>query len=356
MTTFRIGLMVAMTALLSSCGDTKPTGTSTVAPVAAPTSAATAPSAAASAPAPAAAVTAPAPDPAPTPTPAAAPAPVATAAVAASPAPAAVAGPEVPPLPETLLLIVVKGLQSDDFVSIFKALPPVEQQQIQDAWKNAAWTPTQTQNLDAMLAKELAPDAVDTFMAEKKDQITGLDLAGMAQKLGMGSAMIPMLLAQGGPLTPDQQNLLPLVQTLLSDIGIWLPTSGLNDPVKVRQAAVQAQAAVKALGVTTSAQLQALPFTEVLTRLGLAHHELKSAFLPFGLHADKLFASVTATSVQDKADNPLHRILTVSYTAFGHPSAVPLPVIYQNHIWRIDPLIVPASLAQIGGSFAPTGP
>jgi len=355
MSTFRIGLMLAMTALLTSCGDTKPTATATApAAVAAP---AAAPAAAPTpAPAPVAAAPASTPPPAAAPVAVATPVVVAPAVVAIVPVPVAVAGPEVPPLPETLLLIVVKGLQSDDFVSIFKALPPAEQQQIQDAWTHATWTPTQTQNLDAMLAKELAPDAVDTFMAEKKDQISGMDLAGMAQKLGMGSAMIPMLLAQGGPLTPDQQNLLPVVQTLLSDVGTWLPTSGLNDPAKVRQAMVQAQAAVKALGVTTSAQLQALSFTEVLSRLGLAHHQLKDAFLPFGLHADKLFASVTASSVQDKADNPLHRILTVSYTAFGHPYAVPLPVIYQNHIWRIDPAIVPASLAQIGGSFAPTGP
>jgi hypothetical protein len=276
-------------------------------------------------------------------------APAAPATTTASPAAAAAtpAAATAPPLPETLLLGIVKALQHDDFTLFIKALPADQLALLQTRWTTVGLSAAQAKSLDGFLTKYLAPGAVDAYVTAQKEAITGLDLGNYSQKLTMGGAVLPMILGNAGALTPAQQNLLPQVQQLLTDLGGWLPTSGLNDPAKVHQALDHVQLALKALGVTTSAQLHQVAFADLVTRLGPAHHELKLALAAFGINADALLSSLTATSVVDPGGDPIHRTLTVSFTAFAHPYVVALPIHYQDSLWLIDPVIVPQAVRNL---------
>lgn len=260
---------------------------------------------------------------------------IALLALAILPLPALRAAEPAADAPEASVNQVVAALRDNDFLGFFKSLPAEEQAKAEKGWKEGQQDPAKRAEFDEFLGKLLAPDAVDQMMANAEPGLAGADLVQQSQSLKMMAGFLPMMAQMPGPdgkprnPTPELTQAVQMGQTLLNDVADWLPTSGLNDPAKLREALTHLVDGAKALGVKNSEELRALELTEFLTRLSPLVKEAKAAFNVYGLDADKFLASVTATSTGAGGE----RTMNLGFTAFGRPYSVPVKMTKKDGKW-----------------------
>jgi hypothetical protein len=252
-----------------------------------------------------------------------------------APAPATTAA----ALPEQTLLAWTKVLQADDYTALLAMLPPEVQAKAVASWTNA--DSSQDKDIDENLAKVLAPAAVDGFMNELTPKLATLDPAGLAQNLVGIAGFLPLLLQQGQPSAPnpDSTPIITAAQSLLSDMAAWLPTSGITDPANLRKALTDLVDAVKGTGITSAADLHKMSLADFLGKLGPAVKKAKEAFMVYGLDANKLLASITASSAAGADAN--HRTLTIGFSAFARTYSFTLPLVQANGIWTVPAAAIP---------------
>lgn len=253
--------------------------------------------------------------------------------------------------PEASMVQVVNALRQNDFLTFFKSLPAEEQAKAEQQWKDGQQDPKKRAELDEFLGKLLAPDAVDTMMANAEPGLASADLAANAQQLKMMAGFLPMMAQMPGPdgkprqPTPEMTQALQLGQTLINDFADWLPTSGLNDPAKLREALTHLVDGAKGLGVKNSDELRQLALTEFLTRLSPLVKESKAALGVYGIEADKFLDSIKATSTGSGEQ----RTVDLAFAAFGRPYSLPLKMVRKDGKW------VPADSSMSQGFDAFTG-
>jgi hypothetical protein len=251
----------------------------------------------------------------------------ATCLVAACAVAAQAADPAVtvdPKTPESAVMMPVQALRADDFKTTFEALPADQKAAYEDQWKNQKADPKGDADLDAMLAKLLAPGAVDTLTKEYTPTLAdpSLQPARLSQIMMAMSGYLPMLMGQG---QPGQQGatLVPQMQSVLADAAKWVPSAGINDPGHLHDALGHVVAGTKALGFTSAAGMRAMPLEDVLGHLGDATKEYKQAFGVYGAPVDPFLDSVKAKAEAGDGD---HRTVDVSFTLFGKPYTAPVKV------------------------------
>ena len=251
--------------------------------------------------------------------------------------------------PESAILLPVKVLRGNDFKGFYQLLPPEDKAKAEADWKKAqddrkaGAKPKDTSEINALLAKLLAPDAVDQLMKENEPKLAQANPQELSQGLQMAAGFLPMMLGQPQPgQTPEQakskQALGAMLQGMLTDASGWILTAGINDPKKLRSATERLVAGARALGVKNVEELQALSFEDFLGRLGPLVKEAKSAAAVYDVQVDGFLDSVKAVAkpalpgaVADE------RALDVSFTAFGKPYTFPVTVLKKGTNWIISP-------------------
>lgn len=271
-------------------------------------------------------------------------APVTTLRAADTVEAAAVAG-----TPESAILLPVKVLRGNDFKGFYQLLPPDDKAKAEADWKKAqddrkaGGKAKDTSEINALLAKLLAPDAVDQLMKENEPKLAQANPQELSQGLQMAAGFLPMMLGQPQPgQTPEQakskQALGAMLQGMLTDASGWILTAGINDPKKLRSATERLVAGAKALGVKNVEELQALSFEDFLGRLGPLVKEAKAAAGVYDVQVDGFLDSVKAVAKPAlpgaSADE---RNLDVTFTAFGKPYTFPVTVLKKGSNWIISP-------------------
>ncbi len=253
--------------------------------------------------------------------------------------------------PESAVTVPVTALKTNDFVSLFKALPAADQAKAKAEWDNSRrnMSPSDKAQFSEQMDKFLAPNAVDVIVAEAEPNLADLNPAEMAAGVQMFGGMMAMQMAQD-PKTKDQGALL---QQLVMDVAGWLPTSGIEQPAKLRQSATHFVNGVKALGVSNADELIALELDELLTRGGKATAELKKSFDVYGLNVDGLLGSIALNNLVGTGDA---RSGLLTFTAFGNPYKLPVDLKKKDGYWVFDTDKAAAALAPMtGGMMGPPG-
>jgi len=236
---------------------------------------------------------------------------------------------ETAPLsPEAQVQVPVKALRNNDFAALFAQFPASQQTEAAANWQQAGTlaSPDDKAKMNQFFATLLAPDAVDTLMALAEPslkQVNPQELVGYAQMFG---GMAAMQMAND----PKTAELGKHLQQLVADVVVWLPKSGIDDPVKLRAALTSVIAGTKAMGVTTADEFYALALPELLKRSGLAFAEVKNALKVYDLQADAVLDSIALTNVTGEGDN---RSATANVTLFGHTYSLPVKMSLQNGVW-----------------------
>lgn len=253
--------------------------------------------------------------------------------------------------PESAVTVPVTALKTNDFVSLFKALPAAEQEKAKAEWDNSRrnMSPSDKAEFNEQMDKFLAPDAVDVIVADAEPNLAELNPAEMAAGVQMFGGMMAMQMAQD-PATKDQGALL---QQLVMDIAGWLPNSGIEQPAKLREAATHFVNGVKALGVSNADELIALELEELLTRAGKSTAELKKSLSVYGLNLDGLLGSIALNNLTGSGDT---RTGVLTFTAFGNPYKLPVDLKQKDGYWVFDTDKAAAALAPMaGGMMGPPG-
>ena len=282
--------------------------------------------------------------------------------------PAAVAGIDAT-LPESAILLPAKVLRGNDFKAFFQTLPSEDRTKAENDWKETqakakSGTPKDLSQVNEMLAKLLAPDAVEAMFKETEPKLADIKPDEIAQQMQMGAAFIPMMFSQPSPgQTPEQtknkQMLGAMLSGIMTDASTWVPTAGLNDPKKLRSAIEHLVAGAKSLGVKNIEELQALPFEEFLGRVGPLVKEAKAAAGVYDVQVDAFLDSIKAVpAAAPAAAAPEDKSLTMTCTIFGKPYSIPVLVTKKDGHWVVSPKngeAFGAMQKMMGGGGAPAG-
>jgi hypothetical protein len=267
------------------------------------------------------------------PPPAGAPAATAPGGAPAATAPAAIPG--APALaPEASLKQWVLALRSNDLALLYRALTSEQRALVEKTWTVQAATPDADadKQVNSGLGLLLSPTAVDLLVAQAEPDLATLN----PQDLVIGLQQIGGFLALAGsqPKAPGDAPTLDFIalQGFLADIGGWIPLAGINDVAKLHRAVEHVVAGAKSLGVKNALEVRALKTADVLHRLSAALSEIKAALLVYGLDANALLDSITFATADGAGDQ---RLVTIGFTAFGHPHLIPVKVVRKNDAWTL---------------------
>jgi hypothetical protein len=232
--------------------------------------------------------------------------------------------------PEEAILSRVAALRRNDLAAWFHSMPETKQAQVREAWNSAA---TANASKDEKLTQQLAlvwsPDAVDLIMAGLEPKLAQVD----PQKVSMGAMMVGGMIAMSLSKDDSNKDLAQTVQKLVTDICAWLPTAGLDDATKAREAVTHLIAAAKVLQVHDASELRALSVDALFDRAGASLVEIKAGLRVYGLDFDGLLDSVAVSQIEGDGD---HRTATVRFTAFGHQHSLPMRLVQQDGNWVAD--------------------
>lgn len=252
--------------------------------------------------------------------------------------------------PESAILLPAQVLRGNDFKAFFQTLPADDRAKAENDWKESqakskSGKPQDLTQVNALLAKLLAPDAVEALFKEAEPKLAEIKPEELAQQLQMGAAFVPMMFSQPQPgQTPEQtknkQLLGQMLAGIMTDASGWVPTAGLNDPKKLRSAIEHLVAGAKSLGVKNVEELQALPFEEFLGRVGPLVKEAKAAAGVYDVQMDAFLDSVKAVpsaAAPAAGAAPEDKALSVTFAVFGKPYTIPVLVTKKDGHWVISP-------------------
>lgn len=224
---------------------------------------------------------------------------IAGAIAAAQPALAASRAAAVPqassqsiPDPAQQVREVVRSLRANDLAALMRAtVPPSKLQEIHQAYELQRGEPTSAEDraeFEEKLARFIAPDAVDTLMAEIEPKLVEArpQVAG-ATMMGIGAAQMAIASPESD-LTPEQRATL---QAALPGIQRWVTTTDFLSSESMRQALTLVTDAARATGIGNLDQLKMLSFEEVLAKAGSLLAASKQAVRIYGLDLDAIAAS-----------------------------------------------------------------
>jgi RNA polymerase sigma factor (sigma-70 family) len=216
---------------------------------------------------------------------------------------------------QTTLELMITSLRTDDFISLYKAMPSDVRIQLEREWDDvrSRMNPQDDADLNSGLELLLREDSASFTVAS--------------------SALSVILQANKGKLIQDDKST-GLAGALLDAIDhefqSWLASRDYSDIGAVRAFYRHIQKAVRAAGVMNAAEFRALPFAEVCNRGGPVLRAVKDAMAVYGFDLDGILASVVISSA---AERDGHYMATVVFSAFGTSYTLPLDF-DRIEVWR----------------------
>lgn len=296
-----------------------------------------------------------------------------TYAVEPVPSPVVVsADPPAPPKPsdpqnldqsgaEEAVRSAVRALRTNDANAFLQRLTEADQQAADRAWRqvgNADGNPWVSGMVNRVLRASTGADGtaqVSNFitpllaMAEPQTlsqqikEMNGEPITGERRRGGLARLVVQSgiaAIANGILATGFESEQIRSLERWFDALADWLPTSGLNDPTKARQAAEGLSSALGKLGATSLTDLGKLDLPQFLDRVALALPELKRVLLVYGLDVDKALDSVQLSSrdlpPESVTPGVNARLVNVTFNAFGGTHVLPLKLIEQDGRWQVS--------------------
>jgi|CXWL01.1.fsa_nt_gi hypothetical protein len=221
----------------------------------------------------------------------------------------------------------VQAFTNNDLKSmLMAALPPKEIDRMRTEWdakRKEPVTEEEKKEFAESWAKLTAPDGVDKIMAEVEPQMAEMkpQLPGMiAMMQGMGT----MSIQQSTELTPEQKT---QATQFMNGLGGWLNKTDFTDAAVMRKALTALADGLRATGITSLDDVNALSFDQLLEKSGPAFGGLKNALAAYGFSLDQIAQSVKSEVVSETGDAAK---LKVSYTLFDSPLS------FESEMTKVD--------------------
>lgn len=237
------------------------------------------------------------------------------------------------PTPDVLANGWAQALKRNDLSGAFALFTPADQGALANLWRRQMARPDAYADLQIDTLARLAQNAAAA------DQLLAMGLPYLAQvdvpRLTKGINDIAGLLSTAAGSQPagntgglDYAGL----RDWLKDLAAWLPSAGLGDQGKAKIAAGHLVRAIKASGVTSAAELRALPLADLLAHLGPALPALKEALAVYDVQVDALLGSFTARLGEV---TPEQATIALGFTSLGKPRTVTLKLVQKNGAWQL---------------------
>lgn len=243
-----------------------------------------------------------------------------------------------PPSPAVLVKSWVEVLRRGDLTAGLALLPPADRVDLTRHWGRLMSRPDPQFDalVDALITPLQAgttPAAQEQVLAQVKPWLARIDPAQMARGITDIAGFLAMAANanQGGAAGGlDYSGL----RDWLLDLAAWLPTAGLPDEAKARQAIVHLGAIVRATGVRSLAEFRLIPLPDLLTKLSPALPPLKELLALYDLPVDAFLDSFTCQVVEATAE---HATITLGFRSLGRPRSFALRLINRNQSWELAP-------------------
>lgn len=256
----------------------------------------------------------------------------------------------------------VRALRTNDANAFLRRLPESDQQAAERAWRQVGsgdGNPWISGMVNRVLRASSSPDGaeqVSTFVApllataepqalsQQIKEMNGGTIAADDRRRGGGLARMIVqsgvaAVASGLLATGCETEQVRALERWFDALATWLPSSGLNEPAKARQAAVGLASALSKLGATSLQDLGKLELPQFLDRVALAMPELKRVLAVYGFEVDQALDTVAVASreLPPEAVTPGQnaRLVTVTFTAFGSEHLMPLKLVETNGRWQV---------------------
>lgn len=210
----------------------------------------------------------------------------------------------------------VQAFHSNDLKGLLTAaLPPKEIERMRSEWdEERKEPPTEEERKEfaESWGKITAPDGVDKIMAEIEPQLAEMkpQMAGLiAMMQGMGT----MSIQQSTELTPEQKT---QATQFVNGLGGWLTKTDFTDPALMRASLTALAEGLRATGITSIDDVNALSFDQLLDKAGPAFAGVKNALAAYGFSLDQIASSVKTEVLSETADAAK---LKVTYSLFDSP-------------------------------------
>ena len=215
--------------------------------------------------------------------------------------------------PESLVGRPISALIDNDVATLMNALPAEQLAEAKQQWPEMRTEMGQQLAMAfPMIATE---DGVNQIKSLVRSQVEA-NADQFKQQLGMASMMLNGLVSQASSsLEGDAaQKAQEQGQALIAGLGEWIETAGLDNADNAVAAVDTLIAAVKATGVSSVDQWNALSFDEAMQHAGTLVGGLKGALNTYQLDVDGILKSISVTTQEQNGDNAT---LAVGATIFG---------------------------------------
>ncbi len=221
----------------------------------------------------------------------------------------------------------VKAFQANDLKGLLNsALPPKEIERMRSEWeeqRKETITEEERKEFAESWGKLTASDGVDKIMAEIEPQLAEMkpQMAGLiAMMQGMGT----MSIQQSTELTPEQKS---QATQFMNGLGGWMSKTDFTDAKLMRASLTALAEGLRATGITSLDDVNAMSFDQLLEKAGPAFAGVKNALAAYGFSLDQIASSVKTEVVSETGDAAK---LKVTYNLFDSPLS------FESEMRRID--------------------
>lgn len=237
------------------------------------------------------------------------------------------------PTPDVLATGWAQALKRNDLSGAFALFTQADQASLANLWRRQMARPDAYADvqIDTLLRLARNTAAADQLLAMSQPYLAQIDVPKLTKGINdiagfLGTVAENQPAGASGGL--DHAGL----RTWLQDLATWLPGAGLTDQVKAKAAAGHMVRAMVASGLTSAAELRAMPLSELLARLDPAMPALKDAMLVYDVQVDALLGSFTASLAEA---GPEQATITLGFLSLGKPRTVTLKLVQKNGAWQL---------------------
>lgn len=258
------------------------------------------------------------------------------------PAPVTPAAPTALATPDVLAKSWLDVLRRNDLAAGFDLLTAADQADLTRQWQRLVSRPDPELDaqIDALLRPAIRPGAGvvhdaaanQQMLAMAKPYLDQIDVAALTKSINEIAGFLAMAAdtKPAGGTGLDYAGL----RNWLKDFAAWLPTAGLTDQDKAGKAIDHLLTALSVSGLTSAADVRALPLRDLLSRLGPALPAIKETLALYDVQVDAFLASFSCTLVDATAEQAN---ITLSFQSLGKPRTIPLRLITRNNAWQLAP-------------------
>lgn len=237
------------------------------------------------------------------------------------------------PTPDVLATGWAQALKRNDLSGAFALFTQADQASLANLWRRQMARPDAYADvqIDTLLRLARNTAGADQLLAMSQPYLAQIDVPKLTKGINdiagfLGTVAENQPAGASGGL--DHAGL----RTWLQDLATWLPSAGLTDQVKAKAAAGHLVRALVASGLTSAAEVRAMPLSELLTRLDPAMPAFKDLLLVYSVQLDALLGSFTASLAES---GPEQATITLGFLSLDKPRTVTLKLVQKNGAWQL---------------------